>query len=362
VQNLTPKLTAIPMIDVREGGPLQHAREAADRARALRDTCLAWFPGVVPACLPLLDRIARRWLVRSQSPYVDEVRAVAAALGFPGIWFLNGSYQWSCTALARDEDGTPWLARTLDWPFPGLGRFAELARMRGPAGEYISVTWPGYVGVLTALAPRRFGASINQGPMRRRSHRRWLRLYDLAANALTTLCRVRSIPPDQLLRQVFEQARSYDEARRILETTPVARPVIYTLAGCRAEERCVIEGTENSFTTRTDDHGAANDWLDSTPLWEGRIGASKVFSCSFEDAAQFSRARREGLALWRGSFARDSFGWVTPPVLNPYTRIAVEMNPAQGIIRTVGYELRAGEELARPVTQVREYRAEPVEV
>jgi hypothetical protein len=107
--------------------------------------------------------------------------------------------------------------------------------MRGPAGEFINVTWPGYVGVLTALAPGRFGAAINQGPMRRRSHGRLLRLYDLAANALATLRHVRAIPPDQLLRRVFEEASSYADARRMLETTPVARPVIYTLAGCGAD-------------------------------------------------------------------------------------------------------------------------------
>ena len=67
--------------------------------------------------------------------------AIAAALGFPGIWFLNGSYQWSCTALAREEDGVPWLARTLDWPFPGLGRHVEIARMRGRRAS--SSTSPG---------------------------------------------------------------------------------------------------------------------------------------------------------------------------------------------------------------------------
>ena len=231
---LTPRLPSIPVVDVREGGTLRHARESRERARGLRDACVAWFPAAARPLVPLLDGIARRWLTRSQSPYVEEVRAIAAALGFPGIWFLNGSYQWSCTALARDEDGAPWLARTLDWPFPGLGRFVELVRMQGPAGEFINVTWPGYVGVLTALAPGRFGAAINQGPMRRRSHGRALRLYDLAANAVATLRHVRAIPPDQLLRRVFEEARDYDEAKRMLETTPVARPVIYTLAGCRA--------------------------------------------------------------------------------------------------------------------------------
>jgi hypothetical protein len=357
---LTPSLASIPVIDVRHGGPLLHAREARERARGLRDACVSWLPAPVQALLPLLDGIARRWLTRSQSPYVREIHAIATLLGFPGIWFLNGSYQWSCTALAREEDGAPWLARTLDWPFPGLGRFVEIARMRGPAGEFMNVTWPGYVGVLTALAPGRFGASINQGPMRRRSHHRRLRLYDLAANAMSTLCFTRAIPPDQLLRRVFEVARSYGEAQSLLETTPVARPVIYTLAGCHPGERCVIERTENGFNTRTDDHGAANDWLESTPQWEGRIGASKVLTCSFEEAAQFSRARREGLALWRGSFERDSFGWVAPPVLNPYTRIAVEMCPARGILRAVGCELLPGEELARAVTLVHETDAELV--
>ena len=184
--------------------------------------------------MPLLDGIARRWLTRSQSPYVEEVRAIANALGFPGIWFLNGSYQWSCTALAREEDGAPWLARTLDWPFPGLGRFVELVRMRGPAGEFINVTWPGYVGVLTALAPGRFAACVNQAPLRRRSHGRHLRLYDLSptpgrrcairgrSRQINVACRVRDRRP------------AMTTPSACLNSTPIARPVIYTLAGCRA--------------------------------------------------------------------------------------------------------------------------------
>jgi hypothetical protein len=352
-----PSLPTIPVIDVRDGGTLRHAREGDARARGLRDACIGWFPIGTQALVPLLDAVARRWLMRSQSPYVEEIGAIAGVLGFPGIWFLNGSYQWSCTALARDESGAPWLARTLDWPFPGLGRFVELVRMRGPAGEFINVTWPGYVGVLTALAPGRFGAAINQGPLRRRFRGRLLRVYDVAANALATLRHVRAIPPDQLLRQVFEQAIDYDDARRMLETAPVARPVIYTLAGCRPGERCVIERTEHDFSTRIDDHGAANDWLESTPPWEGRIGARRMLTCSFDEAGRLSRARRESLAGWRGSFARDRFSWIVAPVLNRYTRIAVEMCPARGTLRAVGYERRAGAELAELATEVRELDA-----
>jgi hypothetical protein len=36
------------------------------------------------------------------------------------------------------------------------------------------------------------------------------------------------------------------------------------------------------------------------------------------------------------------------------------MNPARGILRAVGYELHAGEEFARAVTQPREFSAESV--
>ena len=204
----------------------------------------------------------------------------------------------------------PWLARTLDWPFHGLGRYVEIARMEGAAGEFFNVTWPGYVGVLTALAPDRFGASINQAPLRRRTHQRFLRPFDLAVNGLSTLIRQRSIPPDQLLRFVFEEAGDYAEARRMLEMTPIARPAIFTLVGCHRGERCVIERTEDDFETRTDDHGAANDWLETRPQWEGRISANQVLSCTFEQAAEKSRARRRGAGVVAGRVrdARASAG------------------------------------------------------
>jgi hypothetical protein len=41
-----------------------------------------------------------------------------------------------------------------------------------------------------------------------------------------------------------------------------------------------------------------------------------------------------------------------PPVLNPYTRLAVEMCPAAGTLRVVGYEMAADAELPQAVTLV----------
>ena len=344
---------SIPLVDVRNGGLVRRAVDGRLRARALRNDCLTWLPRPLQKLLPVMDILARRWLERSCSPYVKEIEAMAAALAFPGIWFLNGSYQWGCSAVARDEEGHPWLARTLDWPFPGLGRHVEVARMSGSAGDFFNVTWPGYAGVLTASAPGRFAAAINQAPLWRRTRKPWLRPYDLAANALNTW-RIRFCPPDHLLREVFETCGDFGTAKRRLEAVPIARPAIFTLIGCAPGERCVIERTEEAFNTRTESTAAANDWLHGAKPWEARVCAALLLASSYEEAAARSHARREAIASWRRPFAHSDFAWVTPPVLNPFTRIAVEMCAADGRLRVVGYEMMEGTDLPRPVTAVRE--------
>ncbi|MGH6768885.1 MAG: hypothetical protein ACRECO_07680 [Xanthobacteraceae bacterium] len=341
-------LTAIPIVDVGEGGARDYALSRREHARALRDDCFGWMPGGVRRLMPVIDGVTRRWLARSCSPYVVEIETIAAAFGYSGIWFLNGCYQWGCTSLAREQDGAPWLARTLDWPFPGLGRRLEIARMRGAAGEFYNVGWPGYVGILTAVAPGRFAAAINQAPMWRRTRRPWLRPYDLARNAMRTWC-IRFIPPDHLLRDVFETCPSFDQARHRIETTPIARPAIYTLVGCKPGERCVIERTEEDFTTRVEHTAAANDWMRSAPPWEARVRADLMFTRSYQDCAANSRTRRELAAAWTGRL-QGRFDWVQPPVLNPYTRLAVEMCPATGALHAIGFENVGGAELPQPAT------------
>src|SRR5262249_28281115 len=98
-------LPAIPVSDIRSGGPARYAIEARERSRALRDGCLAFLPPPARLLLPVLDGLTRRWLRRSRSPYVADIEAIADKLGLSGIWFLNGCYEWGCTAAARDEEG-----------------------------------------------------------------------------------------------------------------------------------------------------------------------------------------------------------------------------------------------------------------
>ncbi len=349
-------LPAIPVIDIRGGGPPLHARQSAAEARALRDACLSFFPGAARPLVPVLDSVARRWLQASRSPYVPEVAQIAGELDFSGVWLLNASYQWGCTARAFVEDGAPWIIRTLDWPFTGLGRHVAVARMNGASqnssGEFLNVTWPGYVGALTATAPGRFAACINQAPMWRRTWHRWLRPFDFAVNGIAIYVGVDDIPPDQLLRRTFEVCADYQAARHMLETTPVARPVIYTLIGCAPGEACVIERTERGFVTREDNTCTANDWVPERTGWEGRIGTRRFLTSTFEDAAGYSRARHDSLAAWSGSAAGDRFDWIKEPVLNPYTRLAVAMCPARGVLRVAGYDRNGDDLLPEQVTQI----------
>jgi hypothetical protein len=351
---LPARLAPIPIVDVRDGGLVRHAAEDRARARALRDDCVDWLPRVAAGLLPTMDLITRRWLLRSRSPYAAEVHAIAAELGIPGIWFLNGCYQWGCTTLACEQSGAPWLVRTLDWPFPGLGRHLEVARMPGAAGDFDNLTWPGYVGVMTASAPGRFAACINQAPMWRRTRRPWLRPYDMVMNAWRTWG-IRSIPPDHLLRVVFETCSTFGEAKHLLETTPVARPVIYILVGCHHGERCVIERTQDGFASRDHDTGAANDWLQSRPPWEARVGAEVLFTRTFDEAAANSRTRRDQLAAAGSGTFVGEFGWVSPPILNSQTRLAVEMCPATGVLRAIGYEQVEGQGLPEAVTMTSDH-------
>jgi hypothetical protein len=226
-------MDAVPIVDLLEGGPPAHARQRREQALALRRACLGWLPcgGLLAR---LADPLARRWLHRSASPLVGEIDAIAQTLGRPGVWLLHGAYAFGCTALADESAEGPVLRRTLDWPFPGLGRLVEVTRQRGAAGEFLNVTWPGFAGVLTAVAPGRFAASINQAPMRRRTSVGCLLWLDYVLNAVAAFCGSGRPPPEHVLRRAFETCATFDEACRMLAREPVARPVLFLVAGCAA--------------------------------------------------------------------------------------------------------------------------------
>ena len=319
--------------------PLREARDiaaviAAERGRL--DALIAAAERSYPAAaIALGDRISRRWLEKAENPYLDEIETVARALGRPGAYFLNLSYEWACTcSVGPTADGTSSrLTRVLDWPFDGLGAQILAVRQTAPAGDWINLTWPGFTGAIQGLALGRFAAAFNQAPMRRRSPSK---IVDWSLDRLG-LWRRRALPPGHLLRQVFEEARDFAEARKLLSERPIAMPAIFSLAGPGPEDQAVIERLETHAEVHHGPQVAANHWLGPMPRARPRGTNSE------------GRAR-----LMRGQAANagPDLAWLRPPILNETTRLALYAEPASGRLVAQGFEAANGE--AVPATAVTE--------
>lgn len=336
------ELPNVPVFDLRRGGMSRHVVERRAQVLALREACIDWLPaGALVARLG--DPLARNWLGRTGSPLVSEIGAVVDATGCSGIWLLHGAYAFGCTAFVDESERGPVLKRTLDWPFPRLGQLVEIAEQDGPAGDYLNVTWPGFSGVLTAVAPGRFAASINQAPMRHRTKIDALRWVDYAFNAVGAFCSSGRVPPEHLLRHVFETCATFDEALHLLETTPLARPVLFTLVGCRPGERAVVERDGEATRTWRDETAVANAWRNLTAGWRPRVAGTGLPN---ENNVQ----RRAAMLAADHS---SCFGWAKPPIVNACTRLTVEMCPNDGHLAVAGWEAD-GTGSARRVTAITE--------
>jgi hypothetical protein len=283
-----------------------------------------------PLLLPMADRIAKRWLIRTNNPYLAEMHAIAAAVDTPGVYGLNLCFEWGCTSGAYQPAPAeaPRLLRILDWPFTGMGPHTVIAERSGPAGPYRDVTWPGVTGVVQAVAPGRFAAAINQAPMRRYG-------FGLAGDWIVNqrlVWKHDGLPALHLLRQVFETAPDYDTALRMLCETPICTPALFTLTGTLPGQGAVVERTEKRFAVRAlakDRVTIANDFLTDVgrdhPVWWGR-----PVVC----AARQAQSEQADLA----TLLRDDLGGLQYPMLNECTRLVMLADAASGTLRVQGWE------------------------
>jgi hypothetical protein len=315
---------ALPPIPILDIAATEEAAVASALAEPARLALLLARAGrsYTPLGLLLADRRSQRWSAQSASPYAAAVGAVERAIGRPGAYLLNFSYEWGCTTGAAPDPsrGGTTLLRTLDWPFDGLGQALILTRQEGEAGRFLSVTWPGLVGVLTGLAPGRFAAAINQPPLP-------LPFWGKAAGWLAArflVGRSAALPPSHLLRLAFDRCRCFAEAVTLIRETPICLPAIFTLAGPEAGEAIVIERTQtDSFEPAMP--AAANHWA-AEPAPPGRPRNT---------SSAPRRAAMAGLLADRRDWSLD---WLQPPILQPDTRVAVMANPRTGRLLVQGWE------------------------
>ena len=314
-----PQKQVIPVVDLTASLPGTLADTHGHYMDALVASARRMLPGPL---LPMLDGFSRHWARRSANPYYGEVEALSGKMT-AGAWFMNFCFEWGCTTgVAADPGGTGMrMLRTLDWPFHGIGQYVLVARQSGKAGPFLNITWPGFVGVITAMAPGRFALAINQAPLVRRGY------LPLPLDWLLNRIRVfRSphLPPAHLARQVMETCRSFDEARDMLETTPIALPAFFTLAGPRSGEGCVIERTETRAWIHRAPAAVANHWLKSGLLGRPRGVDSR---------------RRHRLMNGLSRLPAKEFDWMLHPIHNKDTRLSVVANAGTGELLVQGWEV-----------------------
>jgi hypothetical protein len=235
-------LPEIPVLDVGVDWPFEILEGQLDRINALLDESGGRIPKLA---IRMGDAISRLWLKRWHPFYLEEIDRISARITRPGAYFLNLSYEWGCTSSAGPSpDGlSSRLIRVLDWPDRGLGRYIVAARVKADAGPWLTLTWPGYTGVLQAVAPARFAAALNQAPMERPVG---VYLADWVVNRLR-IWKQPHLTPAHLLRQVFERASCFAEAKAMLSETPIALPTIYILAGSSLMRHALSSGWQTDF-------------------------------------------------------------------------------------------------------------------
>jgi hypothetical protein len=312
------ELPEIPVFEVGQDFPVETLRLAGrERGHAMMDAATAGVPSIA---LRVADGISRRWLKARNSPYLPEIDEIAALSNRPGAYFFNVDYEWGCTTAAKPaaDAKTARLLRVLDWQVNGLGRYVIAARIRSALGPWVSLTWPGFTGVLQAMASGRFAAAINQPSVKRKTG-------VITVDWLLSKRYIWRSPHEQpvhLLRRVFEEAASFTDARHMLESTPICAPVIYTLAGLSPSEACVIERRETSARVLLGRACAANEW--QTDDW--RSG----HFLAFENAKRLGAMQALPGAL--------DLSWLQWPVLNSETRLAFVADAARGHLIAQGYE------------------------
>lgn len=323
----------LPFVDLRGKTPVDLLRAYPDRARDLvkanRRIWGAFSDAVSMVALPVGDRISHRWLKKQHNPYLHEIETFADIMNTPGIYALNVAFEWGCTTGVWTTGEHMTLLRTLDWPFPGLGKYVLIALQEGKAGAFYNITWPGVSGVFTAMAPGRFAVAINQAPIPKHNLTfagDWLR-------ARITAYKEEALPPAHMLRQVCETAANYDEAKERLMTTPIAAPAMFTLSGVKYGQGCVIERLEHRAEVRPLDAGGQ---VSTTNHFNSDLHAlgHGWWPREIDSAGRY----RQSQSIAAHELEQPHFNWLSSPMINAYTRLAVLADAANEKLMVQGFE------------------------
>ena len=173
--------------------------------------------------------------------YEDDLSAWAAGLGMPlrDLLAVNAAHEMAQFGEAKLTGTSVVMAtkklgmvhgRNLDWDMKGIGDSTVVYHFVGCPLEFMSISFPGLVGVLSGMGPGRFSISLSRATPQGRPTLDW--------------------GPQVLVRHVLEEAIDYDKAVEMISDTPLRTPGLFTLASADGERACVIERARKHCAVR----------------------------------------------------------------------------------------------------------------
>ena len=119
---------------------------------------------------------------------------LAQSFNMPVVGHVKKWLGFGCTAAAYNLPKGQGVAhvRNLDWPLPECGPSTALIDFQSESGPFTAVGWLAFIGILSAVAPGRFSATINMAPQAGMVTAHW--------------------PPSFALRHIFERCEDFDDA------------------------------------------------------------------------------------------------------------------------------------------------------
>ncbi|MEM6785140.1 MAG: C45 family peptidase [Bacteroidota bacterium] len=189
------------------------------------------FAGFLDDYLALCVPAAYREEMQAMATHLD-VSVGEAALG--SLYYDAVKAVFGCTAFAVDTPDGPLHARNLDWWTEAnlLSTTSMVTEFVGTDGvvRFRSLGWPGFVGVLSGVAPGRFAITLNAV------------LSDEPAQFAPSIA--------LLIREVLETAPTYAAAVDRLAAEPIASDCLLLVTGCEPGEMVVVERTPTKSARR----------------------------------------------------------------------------------------------------------------
>jgi len=217
--------------------------------------------------------------------YAEEMAAIARIIGVSEEEVLIGNlyydalkFVFSCSSFSVDTPTGPLHARNLDWwsENRALSRHTVIYNFHGaPAGPFQTVGWPGFLGVLSGMAPKRFAVTLNA--------------------VLSKEPPMLAPPVVLVMRSVFESSRSYEEAIEVLSSAKIASDCLFLITGPRAGQMAVIERTPTRAAVRNPEDGrivVTNDYRVLRDVWIPEDEEGRPTSCArYDRVAELLTAR-----------------------------------------------------------------------